>query len=521
MKIIEPSFEILEYTPNLTKILELGGRTCYKSEDKICEGSDVEFIEKLKSFKHESVLEHGSITVRFITDRGVTHELVRHRVASFSQESTRYCVAGSSKLTTKNPHHSLTIAELFDKKIQTNSAWKRIKIKQYNESTKLLEYSTIHDIFHIGIKPVLLIKTKLGYVIECTRDHEIYTNKGYVPASELNIGALIAVNGTYELYQNYEWLFEHYINKNKTVKSIVSEFGFNPSTIKKWIAKLNIPKKPMSYWNIGKTPWNKGLSESDHRVKLQIDALREYHWNEGGYTNKSKRERIYKNSKSTYAKYVEDKCKVCGYDSGLLVHHIDENREHNDPVNLITLCNSCHISLHNKNLQTVYFDEICEIVEAGEQDVYDISMNSEHKNFVANGVVVHNCNYGKGKYGSEITVIKPHFWEKDSIKYKLWLMSIRNSEEYYMGLLKEGASAQEARSVLPNSLKTEIIMTANPREWRHVFTTRTHRDAHPQIRQIMCPLLVEFRKRWPILFEDVGNTEHPSPAYNAAMPEVA
>jgi thymidylate synthase (FAD) len=64
---------------------------CWKSEDKIEEGSAEPFIERLKNFKHESVLEHGSITVRFICDRGVSHELVRHRLASFSQESTRYC----------------------------------------------------------------------------------------------------------------------------------------------------------------------------------------------------------------------------------------------------------------------------------------------------------------------------------------------------------------------------------------------------------------------------------------------
>jgi len=97
MKIISPSTEILAYTENLEQIIELAGRVCYKSEDRITEESAAGFIARMHDSKHESVLEHGSITVRFICDRGVSHELVRHRVASFSQESTRYCNYGKEK----------------------------------------------------------------------------------------------------------------------------------------------------------------------------------------------------------------------------------------------------------------------------------------------------------------------------------------------------------------------------------------------------------------------------------------
>ena len=81
MKIIKASAEILTHTPDLERVIEMAGRTCYKSEDKITEDSASEFIERIKNFKHESVLEHGSITVRFVVDRGVSHELVRHRLA--------------------------------------------------------------------------------------------------------------------------------------------------------------------------------------------------------------------------------------------------------------------------------------------------------------------------------------------------------------------------------------------------------------------------------------------------------
>lgn len=93
MILIKPSYEILsEIDRNkVLQLLELSGRVCYKSEDKITEDSCVKFVEKIQSRNHLSVIEHCSITVKFIIDRGVSHELVRHRLCSFSQESTRYC----------------------------------------------------------------------------------------------------------------------------------------------------------------------------------------------------------------------------------------------------------------------------------------------------------------------------------------------------------------------------------------------------------------------------------------------
>ena len=93
MKIIKPSVEILDdlNPEEILKKLELCGRVCYKSEDKITPESATKFISSLVKRGHESVIEHFSFSVRFICDRGVTHEMVRHRIASFSQESTRYC----------------------------------------------------------------------------------------------------------------------------------------------------------------------------------------------------------------------------------------------------------------------------------------------------------------------------------------------------------------------------------------------------------------------------------------------
>lgn len=112
------------------------------------------------------------------------------------------------------------------------------------------------------------------------------------------------------------------------------------------------------------------------------------------------------------------------------------------------------------------------------------------------------CNYTKGKFGGEIAVIEPCFWSQDDEKYKVWKQTIEQIELAYNKLIELGATPQEARSILPNSLKTEIVVTMNLREWRHFFTMRTSQAAHPQMREIAIPLLKEFQKRIPIIFDD-------------------
>jgi thymidylate synthase (FAD) len=113
------------------------------------------------------------------------------------------------------------------------------------------------------------------------------------------------------------------------------------------------------------------------------------------------------------------------------------------------------------------------------------------------------ANYGRDRFGGEITVIKPPFWHEDSGAYKEWCEAMKAAETHYMGLIEMGVKPEEARSVLPNSLKTEIVMTCNIREWRHVLSLRCTSQAHPQIRQMMLSLLKEFHRGIPVLFDDL------------------
>jgi len=113
------------------------------------------------------------------------------------------------------------------------------------------------------------------------------------------------------------------------------------------------------------------------------------------------------------------------------------------------------------------------------------------------------ANYSGEKFGKEITVIKPFFWQEGSPEYAEWAAAMEQAEKAYMKLIEMGARPEQARGVLPNSLKTELVMTCNIREWRHVLNLRCSAAAHPQIREVMLSLLADFHAKLPVLFDDI------------------
>ncbi|MFZ5774710.1 MAG: FAD-dependent thymidylate synthase [Thermodesulfobacteriota bacterium] len=115
------------------------------------------------------------------------------------------------------------------------------------------------------------------------------------------------------------------------------------------------------------------------------------------------------------------------------------------------------------------------------------------------------CRYADDKFGNEVTFIRPMFFAEGSAEYTLWEQAMIETERLYLKLL-ETASPQAARTVLPNSCKTEIIVFANLLEWLHIFRLRTPKNAEPSMREIMIPLLHEFARRYPDLFGEMSRT---------------
>lgn len=110
------------------------------------------------------------------------------------------------------------------------------------------------------------------------------------------------------------------------------------------------------------------------------------------------------------------------------------------------------------------------------------------------------CNYSKGQFGNQISVIRPAFWDESKNKEELmdlWVKSCEAAERQYFALLDSGATPQEARSVLPNSLKAELLITANEEEWQHICdlrATTAYGVPHPQMLQVMAPTYEELKE---------------------------
>lgn len=126
------------------------------------------------------------------------------------------------------------------------------------------------------------------------------------------------------------------------------------------------------------------------------------------------------------------------------------------------------------------------------------------------------CNYSNDKFGNEINVIdiaegiqldtkmKNFSPEIITTIMQEWMNAMDDAQTHYMKLIELGATAQIARSVLPTSVKTEIVVTMNLREWRHFFKLRAHTSAHPQMRELALPLLADFQKQIPCVFDDIN-----------------
>jgi len=127
------------------------------------------------------------------------------------------------------------------------------------------------------------------------------------------------------------------------------------------------------------------------------------------------------------------------------------------------------------------------------------------------------CNYSQEKFGKELTMIKPFFLPGDSGIYKCWERQMVEIEKTYNEMIACGAKPEEARSILPCSLKTEIVITMNLRAWRHFFKLRCAKASHPQLRQITIPLLLELQKRINVIFDDLDYDRDFDPNYYAEI----
>jgi len=525
MIIIEPYAKIydvgdIEDGIRLLKKIEWIGRISHRSEDAQTHISWEKFITSVV-LRHGdwSIVEHATVTVDAVVDRGITHEWVRHRIGAYTQE----CVTGDTRLL-----RNLTIKEAYDKQMIGQ------KIRSSNGSE--IVRNKIMYIFNKGPQQVYEIITTKGYKIKATKLHEFQVpSKQFVCLKDLAIGDKVMVNGRpsllpvndIKLTKMYDTLTSKqiqqklHVNRSSVVRRLHQLGIFEAHKNDGHLEKYNRNHTAQSYQKIsetirqgfrdGRVVWNKGLrEEDDERVKIQANALREHHHNNGyGAANSAYKSGVDRSlhKKVRQVKAHIHRCEICGTKGKLEVHHIDENASHNDWENLIKLCKNCHGRAHASCRIGIMpiADTIISITDAGIEETYDLEMATHH-NYLANGFIVHNStrfvNYEKK--------IPPKFvmpeWLSPRQK-EIWEAGVFDAEKWYKELLAAGCAPQIARSVFPNALSSRIVVTYNLRNWRHFFLMRTTREAHPQMRQVTIPLLEEFKQRIPLLYDDIEPNE--------------
>lgn len=130
------------------------------------------------------------------------------------------------------------------------------------------------------------------------------------------------------------------------------------------------------------------------------------------------------------------------------------------------------------------------------------------------------CNYGKDKFDNEIRYIRPCNIKAGSDIYEHWKTAMEVIEKEYLAMSKEGATSDQLRMLLPHSTAATLTMTANIREWKHIFSLRATKEAHPAVQQLLIPLLLLFKKEMPEIFETVPYNESFKDMYDQDYAEI-
>lgn len=477
MKIIEPSFEIININGDL-KTIEQAARTCYKSEDKIKDGSAERLVSTLVDRGHHAMLEFVDVTVKFITDRGIANEIVRHRIASYAQESTRY-VSSSSKLDIGdyNFYEESDVCRSYE---DGNS----MRIISENSQFTEWEVRKILKRNNIEIR---------GLNNKGNRNEDFFKRidspeKAYLLGLIQTDGSIRRNGSSFTITQHkdYYWyidilchMFSDYVSvcDDKNCKNIT--IG-NKNIVEDLISLGIVPNKTYEQTNDDierlwesipskfKNSFIRGLIDGDGWVKYFIQPRG---------VNKSCNIGFCSINERIVDIIIETIYEMFGYKCG---KHIQ-----NDIYRLT-------ITDYKKS------------IDIGKWLYSDFSYPLGHPSKSSAWISEIGDEYLFADYGSDkFSVILPEWVEKSSPETKyIFSKSLWISENAYSEMRNIGATPQDARAILPLCLKTELVMKTNLRSWRNFFELRTSPAAHPEIRRIAIPLCKELQKRIPVVFDD-------------------
>ena len=569
MKIINADVEFITPVNGeiILKRLEECGRVCYKSEDKISNGTAEKFIKNIIDRGHEAVLEHCSFTVKFICDRGCYDEQTKVLTANrgwqyfkdLNDDDRFYTLDDKGDLkivgaksfikypVSQNllhfqstqvdllvtPDHRMWVYD-YDKRSDATRTWKFLMAEDLTNARYMFNKSS-NGCSNEEQETIVIPKCRYRHSDNLLQDLVfpmndflwllgLWVTDGSIGRRERTssfqeVGKLLISQRKPKIREQLECVLQRLgISYSKTD----SDYSLNCPQLRNWLKQQFLkPNDHRKTYYLKLPNWIFGLGKENLSCFLAGVVA-----GNGSNITNSTGYQIYTASRM----FADDLLHVA-----LLIGKTGNvrtipPRERIFPCkNTPSHCKEQYVvSINDK--KTHMFKRSSNATSITEEYydgyVYCVELEKHHRLFVQrNGksvwcgncsheIVRHRlasycesstryCNFSHDKFGHEITVIKPCFLQEGQRGYDTWKDSMSAAETAYFSMLNDGYTPQEARSVLPNSLKTEVVMTANIREWRHFFKLRCSPAAHPQMREVACKLLRMCKVAMPILFDDI------------------
>jgi len=525
-----------EAVPELQKkgIKSLGDLICYSARvsnpaNQFSTEND-KLIGYLIRNQHWSPFEMTSMCVEIQTTRDIGRQILRHRSFSYQE----FCVAEGTLITTMTKSgrsKKVPIEKLFERQQSPQySAMSDWLVRAYDDVTKKLIPVKVKEVFKTGSKECYKLTLHDGKTIECTEEHKFFTRNGFSALKNIKVGDGLAINGT-PVYRDRDWLEQAKIRsiENKTgVEGIAEEAGCSYHTIRKWLARhrLQFTKKEVaSYTDI----WNKGLPKEE-QPKFNKPTSKETRLKQSASSRKGQDNNLYINGNYSiddglsWRKRISQICK--GEHLSLLVSQgfkcvecnseIDRKNsevDHKLPVhlfpekalditNLRALCKECHstktIEEGLRPLETIKWAIVESIEYIGEKETYDIEVDHDCHNYVANGIITHNSQrYAEVSLDFVIREARLQdsknrqnsIWTHDDSLKAEWaqqqLKVVEASSKAYQWALEKNIAKEQARVVLPEGMtKTTMYMNGTIRSWIHFVGLRSGNGTQKEHQEI-------------------------------------
>jgi len=431
---------------------EVGGRVCYMSFAKPRPGGNAAYLKHIKEVGHGSVTEHAVWTLVITgVSRSLSHELVRHR-AGWS-----YCLTGDTLIYSEHKCNGKRdgarkrkLRDIYRMSL-TPHGRSRIKLMRLRclGEDGIFTTTRIKAVAKSGKKRVYEVRLADGKTIRGSEDHRFLTTDGWVRLGDLNIGQPLATNGLPAVGLQKEWLRKKYHDDGLMIEEIAVQAGCSPNTVSKWIGRYGLRKK-MGVGMTGRRPWNEGVKYTAgwHHTQQTRDLLAAQKrgsnnpgWQGDDASPEAGRQRA-------QGMYPTQPCEACGDDEGHR-HHIDRNTLNNRRKNITFLCASCHQLLHIKEdgprRLGVRWVAVESVEYVGVEETYDIEVEDESHNFVANGFVTHNSQLSQRYVDeSQVKFVVPPDFEDEVAAARQYMdrtkLDVETAAATYFGTTEERPS---------------------------------------------------------------------------------